>query len=150
MMGMDPLCVDEYAAFANARWTEIEPSTYWHGYDICPPNGFSSFDSLYMWNYHLPGFLAFSLANDEGSVDALDSFMFFFKRCTPVMEIQDYPNTPWWKSNFLSGGYTHKQCQIIVDFLSLLKQSDGGDPFYYDWEESDDVTLGKWVDRSSC
>lgn len=150
MMGMDPLGVDEYAAFADARWTEIAPSSYWQGYDICPPLRFSSFNSLYMWNYHLPGFLAFSMANDERSVDALDSFMFFFNRCTPVMETQACSSNPWWKSNFFSGGYSKKQCQVIVDFLNLLKQSEGRKPFYYDWEDLDEVTLGKWVERSSC
>lgn len=150
MMGMDPIGVDEYASFANVRWTEVPPTSYWHGYDISPPNGFSSFNPPYMWNYHLPGFIAYSLANDEGSVDALDSFMFFFNRCNPIAETSCGLGNPWWKSETFSGAYTQEQCQVVIDFLQLLKRSEGNQPLYYDWENSDSVTLAKWINRLHC
>ncbi len=78
---MDPFGVDEYASFANVRWNEVPVASYGGCYDICPPNGFSSFNPPHMWNYYLPGFISFSLVYDERSVDALESFMFFFNRC---------------------------------------------------------------------
>ena len=150
MMGMDPLGVDEYAPFANVRWNEVPAASHGGWYDICPPNGFSSFDSLHMWNYHLPGFLSFSLADDERSIDALDSFMYFFNRCDPKMALSHAPSEPWWKSGTFSGGYSREQCQVVVKFLHLLKPSEGNPPLYHEWDDLDAETLGKWIHRLEC
>lgn len=147
MMGMDPLGVDEYALFANLRWTEVPPASYSQWYDISPANGFSSFDPPYMWNYHLPGFLSVSLSDHECSVDTLFTFMYFFNRSDPKRSALCNFCDPWWKSETFSGGYSSAQCQVVIEFLELLQRSDGESPLYHEWDDLDAKTLDKWIAR---
>ncbi|QDV22215.1 hypothetical protein [Aureliella helgolandensis] len=101
-----------------------------------------------MWNYHLPGFLSASLLHED-ACEVLDSFMYFFKRAEPQRSQLQNRNGAWWESDTFSGGYDSKQCETILQFLQLLRQSGGVPPLYYDWDELDCLTLEKWVNRTA-
>lgn len=146
MMGMNPVGIDEYSLFANRRWTEVPPVSYFQDYDISPANGFSSIESPHLWNYHLPGFLLASLLH-ENACEKLDSFMYFFNRAEPKLSQSSTYKVAWWESETFSGGFNLKQCETIVSFLQFLRHSGGGPPLYYDWDELDCATLENWHHR---
>jgi len=148
MMGQDPMGNDEYALFAGLKWTEVQPKAYNGWYDISPANGFSSYSSPHMWNYHLPGFISASLM-DEDSCDVLDGFMYFFSRAKPRPSERTSPDDAWWFSDTFSGGYSGAQCDLVIAFLSFIRHHGERHPYEYDWSVQDDECYERWILRRS-
>ena len=142
-MGIDPVGVDEYAPFANRRWTDVDAQYFASTtYDICPAIGFKLDECPHIWSYFVPGFVTAFLLH-EGEHDIVDAFMSSL-RDIPVPPPLSKPPTPWWGGTTPMENYTEEQRRAVIELLEFLQEFGEEAPIDYDWKRSDGRLLERW------
>lgn len=145
LLGLDPVGVDEYAAFANVPWTDVPPVSHrWAGYDICPTIGMK--ESPPMWSYHFPGFMTSSLLF-EHEHEVLDGLLWQLRDLEPPPRV--LAAEPWWGGATFFANYSRAQVDCVVRFLRFLREHGGDEPYSREWEPEDERLLLRWEAATS-